>query len=187
MPAKANDVIPGITACYFTFGFFGAWYLNTTVQANSLGFSGKYLTVKDDREARKAAVFTAILATVAALVFFIPPMTARLLIPAEVAALGLPHQAEGAYAGIALYLLPTALVGMVLVGRHDRRAPLASRRDRTLQPRPDGIRPHFPRKTPRMGPRLNRPAATPRFVARYLARTLPHCLVFLPCRLQPPP
>jgi SSS family solute:Na+ symporter len=107
--------IPGITAGYFTFGFFGAWYLNTTVQANSLGFSGKYLTVKDDREARKAAVFTAILATVAALVFFIPPMTARLLIPAEIAALGLPHPAEGAYAGIALSLLPTALVGMVLV------------------------------------------------------------------------
>jgi SSS family solute:Na+ symporter len=107
--------ISGITAGYFTFGFFGAWYFNTIVQANSLGFSGKYLTVKDDREARKAAVLTAVLATIAALVFFIPPMTARLLIPDEVATLGLPHPSEGAYAGIALHLLPTALVGMVLV------------------------------------------------------------------------
>ena len=107
--------IPGISEGYFTLGFFIAWYLNTTIQTNSLMSCSKYLTVKDDREARKAAALTAALTVLAMLVFFIPPMTGRLLIPDEIATLQLNRPTEGAYAGIAMYLLPTGLVGLVLV------------------------------------------------------------------------
>lgn len=117
-PWKSRETlaaIPGISAGYFTMGFFIAWYLNTAIQINSLMNCSKFLTVKDDREARKAAALTATLTVVAMVVFFIPPMTARLLIPDEIATLHLSQPAEGAYAGIAMHLLPTGLVGLVLV------------------------------------------------------------------------
>lgn len=112
---KTIAAIPGIEAGYFSLGFFFAWHLNTTIQTNSLMNCGKYLTVKDDREARKAAALTAALSFVAMLVFFVPPITARLLIPGDIAALGLSRPAEGAYAAIAMHLLPTGLVALVLV------------------------------------------------------------------------
>lgn len=117
-PIKSLEQVaamPGVSAGYFTLGFFLAWYLNTAVQTNSFIMCPKYLTVKDDREARKAALLAAALALVAMLFFFIPPMAARLLIPDEIAAMTLTRPAEGAYAGIAIHLLPTGLVGLVLV------------------------------------------------------------------------
>lgn len=105
----------GISAGYFTIGFFFAWYLNTTVQTGSLVMCGKYLAVKDESEARKAAWLTAALTTVAMAVFFIPPMVARILLPDQIATMQLSLPAEGAYAGIAMHLLPVGLVGLVLV------------------------------------------------------------------------
>lgn len=113
--AETLAAIPGISTGYFTIGFFIAWYLNTAIQTNSLMNCSKYLTVKDDREARRAALLTAVLTIVAMLFFFIPPISARLLIPEEIAAMALRHPAEGAYAGIAMHVLPPGLVGLVLV------------------------------------------------------------------------
>lgn len=113
--AETLASIPGISTGYFTIGFFIAWYLNTAIQTNSLISCSKYLTVKDDREARRAALLTAALTVIAMLFFFIPPITARMLIPDEIATLALSRPAEGAYAGIAMYVLPPGLVGLVLV------------------------------------------------------------------------
>jgi SSS family solute:Na+ symporter len=118
-PVKSFETVatlPGVTPGYFVAGFFLAWYLNGVVNTSGLANSQKFLAVKDGREARRAALFAAALALIGATLFFIPPMTARLLIPTEVAAMPLRAPAEGAYAAIVMHLLPAGLVGLVLVG-----------------------------------------------------------------------
>ncbi|HEY4300221.1 MAG TPA: hypothetical protein VGM73_05075 [Candidatus Didemnitutus sp.] len=113
--AVAAAHAPGVAPGNFTWAFFAAWYWCQIITVNSLSTSGKLLMVKDGREARRAALLAAVLSVGGMLIFFLPPMTSRLLIPAEVAAMPLRDPAEGAYAAIAMYLLPPGLVGLVLV------------------------------------------------------------------------
>ncbi|HWA85132.1 MAG TPA: hypothetical protein VG710_02820 [Opitutus sp.] len=108
--------IDGIDPSWFSPAFFLAWYVNIIVIANSMNNGFKFLAVKDGRDARRAATLAACLFGVGLLVWFIPPMTARLLIANEVLAMPLAKPAEGAYAAIAIHLLPSGLVGLVLVG-----------------------------------------------------------------------
>jgi Na+/proline symporter len=114
-PAELQK-IDGIDPTWFTPVFFVAWYMNMLIIGNSLNNGFKYLNVKDGREARRAALLAGCLFGVGLLVWFIPPMTARLLIAGEVMAMPLVKPAEGAYAAIAIHLLPAGLVGLVLVG-----------------------------------------------------------------------
>ena len=118
-PIKAPAVLAtlkGINPGWFTWTFFMAWYANNWMLANSLNNGGRYLSAKDGREARRAALFAAGLFSLGLLIWFIPPMTARLLIADQVAAMPLPNPVEGAYAAVAIFFLPAGLVGIVLVG-----------------------------------------------------------------------
>lgn len=108
--------IKGIDPSRFTLAFFFAWYVNVVLLANSFTNGGRYLGAKDGREARRAALLAAGLFLLGLLIWFIPPMTARLLIADQVMAMPLSNPSEGAYAGIAVYFLPPGLVGLVLVG-----------------------------------------------------------------------
>lgn len=114
--AAVLGTIDGINSAWFTPAFFVAWYMNQLVIGNSLNNGFKFLTAKDGRAASRAALLAAGLFLVGLLIWFIPPMTARLLIAGEVAAMPLAKPAEGAYAAIAIHLLPPGLVGLVLVG-----------------------------------------------------------------------
>ena len=113
--AATLAAIPGVTPGYFTLGFLIAYYSAQVANINTLTNAGRFLAVKDDREARRASLLAAGALLVAALIFFIPPMTARLLIPDAVAGMPLRAPTEGAYAAMALRLLPAGLVGLVLV------------------------------------------------------------------------
>ncbi len=113
--AATLATIPGVTPGYFTLGFLIAYYSAQIANVNALTNAGRFLAVKDDREARRASLLAAGALLVATLIFFIPPMTARLLIPDAVAAMPLRAPTEGAYAAMALDLLPAGLVGLVLV------------------------------------------------------------------------
>lgn len=118
-PIKSPDVLAGMEGVdphWFTLTFFIAWYANCFIQGNSLSNGFKFLSAKDGREARRAALLAGILFSIGLLIWFIPPMTARLLIADEVAAMPLAKPVEGAYAAIAIHLLPAGLVGLVLVG-----------------------------------------------------------------------
>ncbi len=118
-PIKSPEVlatIPGIDPGRFTLAFIFAWYVNNVLTANSLSNGGRYLSVKDGREARRAALLAAGLFFLGLLIWFVPPMTARLLIPDEVMAMPLAKPSEGAYAAISIHLLPDGLVALVLVG-----------------------------------------------------------------------
>jgi SSS family solute:Na+ symporter len=118
-PVKPKEVVAamgGLTPGWFTGAFFLAWYGNLFLQANEPASAGRYMSAKDGKGARKAALLAGCLFAVGLLIWFIPPMAARLLIPGQVAAMPLPKPVEGAYAAIAMRELPAGLVGIVLVG-----------------------------------------------------------------------
>ena len=118
-PVKSQEAVgamSGLTPGWFTGAFFLAWYGNLFLQANEPSSAGRYMSAKDGKGARKAALLAGSLFTVGLLIWFIPPISARLLIPGQVVAMPLPKPAEGAYAAIAIHELPAGLVGIVLVG-----------------------------------------------------------------------
>jgi len=81
----------------------------------SLSSAARYFTVKDGREASKAALLAAILMGVCMIFWVIPPLCARLLYAAEVAALPLANPGEGSYAVISMRLLPYGMTGLIAV------------------------------------------------------------------------
>ena len=118
-PVKTPEVLAtmtGVNPGWFTWAFFLAWYGNAILLGNEPSSAGRYLSAKDGGGARRAALLAAGLFALGLFIWFIPPMTARLFIADEVAAMPLPKPAEGAYAAIAIHFLPVGLVGLVLVG-----------------------------------------------------------------------
>lgn len=77
--------------------------------------AGKFLSVKDGREAKRAAWFTLAISLLNLVVFFIPPMVARFLFADQVNAMPLKTPAESAYAVVAMNLLPNGLLGVLIV------------------------------------------------------------------------
>ncbi len=120
-PVKSPAVLAtmeGINPSWFTVSFFCAWYANNLINSNALSGAScpRFLCAKDGREARRAALFAAVLFFIGIFIWFIPPMTARLLIADQVRAMPLAKPVEGAYAAISIFLLPPALVAIVLTG-----------------------------------------------------------------------
>lgn len=81
----------------------------------SLQSGAKYFAVKDGREARRAAVLTLALMAAGMLLWFIPPVTGRLLFADEILASGMPKPVEAAFAVVSSKFLPVGLVGMMVV------------------------------------------------------------------------
>jgi Na+/proline symporter len=115
-PPAVLATMSGLTPGWFTWAFFLAWYGNSFLLANDPSSAGRYMSAKDGAGARKAALLAGSLFVVGLLIWFIPPIAARLLIADQVAAMPLPKPVEGAYAAIAIHELPAGLVGIVLVG-----------------------------------------------------------------------
>lgn len=82
---------------------------------NSLTNAQRFFSVKDGREARKAALFTAVLMFIGSLIWFIPPMTARLLYADAVNAVNITKPAEASYAVCSMQLLPVGMTGLMVV------------------------------------------------------------------------
>ncbi|MFA5265128.1 MAG: hypothetical protein WC378_15000 [Opitutaceae bacterium] len=106
----------GVDPNWFTLTFFIAWYCNQVINGISLNSGSKFLSAKDGREARRAAALACGLFLLGLFIWFVPPITARLLIADEVRAMPLANPLEGAYAAISIHFLPAGLVGLVLVG-----------------------------------------------------------------------
>jgi len=118
-PIKTPAVLAtmsGVGPDTFTLTYLIAWFVNIIINGNTLNSGGKFLSAKDGREASRAAALAGGLFLVGLFIWFIPPMTARLLIPDEVKAMPLSNPAEGSYAAMAIHCLPAGLVGLVLVG-----------------------------------------------------------------------
>ncbi len=99
----------------YTWPWAAAIVVKNVVGYNTLFSAERYFGVKDGREARKAALLGAILTTVGMVVFFVPPIAARLLFEQQVLATGMKVPAEAAYAVAAMRLLPGSLLGVMVV------------------------------------------------------------------------
>lgn len=99
----------------FSLKWMVAIFASSFVGSLSFVYAGRYLSVKDGREARKAALLNLVLGTSCICLWFIPPMTARFLIADEVMATQISEPQSASYALIALNVLPNGLVGILIV------------------------------------------------------------------------
>ena len=99
----------------YTWGWAGAMVTKGFFVFNSMYAGPRYFSVKDGYEARKAALLASALFLTGGLIWFLPPITARLLFSEEVMALAISKPAEAAYAIASVNLLPTGLIGLIVV------------------------------------------------------------------------
>lgn len=99
----------------YTWGWVSAMMVKQFIVFNSMSAAPRYFSVKDGKEARKAALLGGILMLLGSLVWFLPPMTARILYPDLVMSFDISKPAEASYAVASISLLPTGLVGIIVV------------------------------------------------------------------------
>lgn len=94
-----------------------ATFVKQFVILNNMQDSYRYLGVKDERQARKAALLASGLMVVGPIIWFIPPMAARVLCPdlAEVFP-GLKNPEEASYIFAAMKVLPVGMMGLLVCG-----------------------------------------------------------------------
>lgn len=110
--ARFADV-PGYKG-FFTWKW-GAALLAVNLMGNFSVGAVNY-SVKDGKEARKAILFSVMLALTGVIFFFIPAFTARFLYSADVEMMTrLAKPGDGAYAIVCLKLLPPGMLGMMVV------------------------------------------------------------------------
>lgn len=80
----------------------------------SLNTAGRFLAVKDGREAARGSLLAFILMALGSFIWFIPPMVARFMYGDEILAQDLSNPSESAYSYIALQLLPNGLMGIMI-------------------------------------------------------------------------
>jgi SSS family solute:Na+ symporter len=87
------------------------------ISTNNLLDSSRYLCVKDSTHARRAAMLGCVLFIIGPIVWFIPPMAARIVHP-ELAGMfpGLKNPAEGAFLAMCVTTMPVGMVGLLLSG-----------------------------------------------------------------------
>ncbi len=105
-------------AAQYAFWWVVAVFIGQTLgQINMTQGAIRYFSAKDGKEARKAALLAGVLMAVGCVIWFLPPMTGRLLYEDAILA---THEdprkaAEQAYAVTAQYLLPNGLMGIMVV------------------------------------------------------------------------
>ena len=99
----------------YTYAWALAMLLKNVIGYNTLTAANRYFSVKDGREAQKAAWLGFVLMSVGAFIWFIPPMTARLLYETQVMGTAIPKPAEAAYAIASLIVLPMGMTGLMVV------------------------------------------------------------------------
>ena len=99
----------------YTWGWMSAIVVKQFLVYNSLNAAHRYFSVKNGKEARKAALLACILLLVGSFIWFLPPITARLLYPDLVMAIDISKPAEASYAIASIKLMPAGLVGMIVV------------------------------------------------------------------------
>ncbi|MFN2168087.1 MAG: sodium:solute symporter family transporter, partial [Anaerolineae bacterium] len=100
----------------FVYVWIFAAFVIQSFKLNNMFDSYRYLCVKDDRQARKAALMAAVLMFIGPFIWFIPPMAARIIEPnltAVFPALG-DKAYEGAFVYIGLKLMPVGMLGLLL-------------------------------------------------------------------------
>jgi len=91
------------------------YLVQNLIVGNQIGVATRYLSVRDGRAARKVALLASVLFFIGPIIWYIPPMAARFLIPILPDSLaGFNRPEEGIYALMTLQLLPAGLVGLMV-------------------------------------------------------------------------
>lgn len=116
LPAGHLDLSGSHVAEYGAF-WIVAMVIKQIFVLNNMQDASRYLCVKDGGAARKAALLSAILFVVGPVVWFIPPMAARVLYPdLSTVFPTLKNPAEGAFVAIAVHTMPVGLLGLLITG-----------------------------------------------------------------------
>lgn len=106
----------------FPNGFYtGRWFfvvaLMMLINQLQMSWGARFFAAKDGKEANKAAGFLLFAGTVLVFFMFFPPLIARAYFPEEVMAYGtiLQKPAEAAYVVVCIELMPSGILGLVLV------------------------------------------------------------------------
>ena len=105
----------------FSSEFLGLWCLAMLVKqlnsTNNLADSGRYLCVKDSQHARRAGFLGAALFLVGIVIWFVPPMVARIVYP-DLHSLfpALKNPEEAAFIAIAHTVMPAGMMGLLVSG-----------------------------------------------------------------------
>ena len=99
----------------YTWGWVSAIFVKQFLVYNSLNAAPRYFSVKDGHEARKAALLACVLLILGSVIWFLPPITARLLYADQVMAIDISKPAEASYAIASISLMPVGLIGMIVV------------------------------------------------------------------------
>ncbi|HEY8560339.1 MAG TPA: hypothetical protein VIL74_08170 [Pyrinomonadaceae bacterium] len=95
--------------------FLAVYTISQTVGYNNFGNAQRYFCADTESSAKKIAVLCMVLYAVGALVFYLPPLLARVALPElGEAANGLKQPSEAAYIAMGLRVLPPGLVGVLL-------------------------------------------------------------------------
>lgn len=92
-------------------------FVHKFVNLNNMQDSYRYLNVKDEKQSRKAALLASVLMLIGPIIWFIPPMAARVLCPdlsAEFPNVAKPD--ETAYIFAAMKVLPSGMMGLLVCG-----------------------------------------------------------------------
>lgn len=91
--------------------------INQFFKTNHMLDASRYLNAKDSNNARKAALLSCCLFIVGPILWFIPPIIARIVYPdLSLMFPGLNNPAEASYVAIALKVLPQGMMGLLLAG-----------------------------------------------------------------------
>ncbi|MBB6428390.1 SSS family transporter [Algisphaera agarilytica] len=102
----------------YTWIWASAIFLAQIVKMNTVMASQRYYAVKTGLDARKAALLAGLLMVMGSVIWFIPPMTGRLLFEADVmGVLGMAEdkRKEASYAVASMNLLPVGMTGLMVV------------------------------------------------------------------------
>lgn len=99
----------------FTLGWIGAVLILQVSTFISMNTAGRFLSVKDGREASRSALLSLVLMSLGAIVWVLPAIVARFRFEEKVMSVGLDNPAEAAYSIAALELLPNGLIGLMIV------------------------------------------------------------------------
>ncbi|HTX21929.1 MAG TPA: hypothetical protein VMD27_08760 [Candidatus Aquilonibacter sp.] len=97
--------------------WIAAFFLKQICTSNDMKDADRFLCAKDSKNASRASLLAAILFTIGPIIWFIPPMAAKILYP-DLAAVpqlhGLPHPADGAYVAIGINYMPVGMIGLMM-------------------------------------------------------------------------
>lgn len=101
----------------FTMIWVAAMIFNQAILSNTIVSAQRYFSVKDGRDARKAALLAGGMMAFGSVFWFIPPMVARLLYETEVTTMGarLNDASEAAFAAASIMVLPLGMTGLIVV------------------------------------------------------------------------